>query len=112
MAGYSGYLLWHVFLGLDSDQFPARNYGDLGFRAWGTPVRHLINFIQALALLLLLGQVTILFGNNIYELSKLQLCYIICPLIFVLAGFFLTQIRTLKNLSVSNANISWLVALN
>lgn len=27
MAGYSGYLIWHVFLGVDSYEFPARNYG-------------------------------------------------------------------------------------
>ena len=27
MAGYSGYLIRHVFLGVDSYEFPARNYG-------------------------------------------------------------------------------------
>ena len=96
-AGYSGYLIWHVFVGVDSHEFPARNYGDLAFRTWGTIARHVVNFLQAIALLLLLGQVTILFGGNILELSKLRLCYIVCPLIFVIAGFFLTQIRTLKN---------------
>ncbi len=96
-AGYSGYLIWHVFMGLDSYEFPCRNYGDLAFRTWGTTARYVINFFQAIALLLLLGQVTILFGGNILELSKLKLCYIVCPLIFVIAGFFLTQIRTLKN---------------
>ena len=26
MAGYSGYLIWHTFLGLDSYEFPCRNY--------------------------------------------------------------------------------------
>jgi hypothetical protein len=29
-------------------------------------------------------------------MSKFKLCYVICPVIFVVAGFFLTQIRTLK----------------
>lgn len=96
-AGYSGYLIWHVYMGVDSYEFPARNYGDLAFRTWGTIARHFVNFFQAIALLLLLGQVTILFGGNILELSKLQLCYIVCPLIFVLAGFFLTQVRSLRN---------------
>ena len=84
-------------MGVDSHEFPARNYGDLAFRTWGTTARHCVNFLQALALLLILGQVTILFGGYILEMSKLKLCYIVCPLIFVLAGFFLTQIRTLKN---------------
>jgi hypothetical protein len=96
MAGYSGYLIWRVFLGVDSYQFPARNYGDLAFRAWGTPVRHFTNVMQALALLLLLGQVTIQYGENISQTSKFRLCYVVCPVLFVVAGFFLTQIRTLK----------------
>ncbi|KAF2152446.1 hypothetical protein K461DRAFT_327932 [Myriangium duriaei CBS 260.36] len=97
MAGYSGYLVWHVFLGVDSHEFPARNYGDLAFRTWGRIARHVLNFLQAIALLLLLGQVVILFGQNISQLSRFKLCYAVCPLLFVIAGFFLTQIRTLKN---------------
>ncbi|KAI1270978.1 transmembrane amino acid transporter protein-domain-containing protein [Xylaria sp. FL0933] len=94
---YSGYLLWRVYMGIDSHEFPARNYGDLAFRAWGTIARHIVNVLQAVALLLLLGQVTILFGQNISEISKYRLCYIVCPLIFVVVGFFLTQIRTLRS---------------
>ena len=97
LAGYSGYLVWKVFLGVDSHEFPARNYGDLGFRTWGTPARHATNVLQALALLLLLGQVTIQFGQNISEVSQFRLCYIVCPLLFVIAGFFITQIRTLRS---------------
>ena len=56
MAGYSGYLIWHVYLGLDSYEFPCRNYGDLAFRTWGTTARYLTNILQALGLLLILGQ--------------------------------------------------------
>lgn len=52
--------------------------------------------MQAIALLLLLGQVVIVYGENISQMSKFRLCYVVCPLIFVVAGFFLTQIRTLK----------------
>ena len=96
MAGYSGYLIWRVYLGVDSYEFPARNYGDLAFRTWGMIARNLTNFLQALALLLVLGQVVIQFGQNISEVSKFKLCYIVCPLLFVIAGFFLTQIRTLR----------------
>lgn len=96
MAGYSGYLIWHVYLGVDSYEFPARNYGDLGFRTWGTNARYVTNIMQALGLLLILGQVTIQYGENISQVSKFKLCYIVCPVLFVCAGFFLTQIRTLK----------------
>ena len=108
MAGYSGYLIWHVFLGLDSYEFPCRNYGDLAFRTWGTTARYLTNILQALGLLLILGQVTIQFGQNISQVSQFRLCYIVCPLLFVIAGFFMTQIRTLRNYGlVANAAV-WL----
>ena len=73
-----------------------RNYGDLAFRTWGTTARHSVNILQALALLLILGQVTLQYGQNISEVSQFKLCYAICPLLFVVVGFFLTQIRTLK----------------
>ena len=96
MAGYSGYLIWKVYLGVDSYEFPARNYGDLGFRTWGTGARYVTNICQALGLLLILGQVTIQFGENISLVSKFKLCYVVCPILFIVAGFFLTQIRTLK----------------
>ena len=79
MAGYSGYLIWRVFLGVDSYEFPARNYGDLGFRTWGTTARYFTNIMQALGLLLILGQVTIQFGENISQASKFKLCYVVCP---------------------------------
>lgn len=95
-AGYSGYLIWHVFMGVDSYQFPVKNYGDLGQRTWGTTVRQITNFMQALGLLLILGQVTIQYGQNISAMSKFKLCYAVCPILFVIVGFFLTQIRTLK----------------
>ena len=89
-------MIWRVFLGVDSYEFPARNYGDLGFRTWGQSARYITNIMQAIALLLLLGQVTIQYGLNISQVSQFRLCYVVCPVIFVCVGFFLTQIRTLK----------------
>ena len=108
MAGYSGYLIRHTFLGLDSYEFPCRNYGDLAFRTWGTTARYLTNSLQALGLLLILGQVTIQYGQNISQVSKFRLCYIVCPLLFVIAGFFMTQIRTLKNYGLVANFAVWL----
>ena len=108
MAGYSGYLIWHTYLGLDSYEFPCRNYGDLAFRTWGTTARYVTNIMQALGLLLILGQVTIQYGQNISQVSKFRLCYIICPLLFVIAGFFMTQIRTLRNYGLVANFAVWL----
>lgn len=97
MAGYSGYLIWRVFLGVDSYEFPAKNYGDLAFRTWGSTLRYITNIFQAIGLLLIVGQVTIQYGENISQVSRFRLCYIVCPVIFACAGFFITQIRTLKS---------------
>jgi len=108
MAGYSGYLIWHVFLGVDSYEFPARNYGDLAFRTWGSTTRYITNIMQALGLLLILGQVTIQFGENISQVSRFKLCYIVCPVLFVVVGFFLTQIRTLKSYGIVANLAVWL----
>jgi hypothetical protein len=96
MASYFRYLIWHVFLGVDSYEFPARNYRDLGFRTWGITARYVTNICQALGLLLILGQVTIQFGKNISQTLKFKLYYTVCLVLFVRGGFFLTQIRTLK----------------
>lgn len=97
LAGYSGYLVWRVFLGVDSYEFPAKNYGDLGFRTLGRYGRYVTNIFQAIALLLIVGQVTILLGQNISQVSQFKLCYAVCPAIFACAGFCITQIRTLKS---------------
>ncbi|KAJ5432727.1 uncharacterized protein N7458_011883 [Penicillium daleae] len=97
MAGYSGYLIWRVFLGVDSYEYPAKNYGDLGFRTLGRFGRYITNICQGISLLLIVGQLTILFGQNISQMSKFRLCYAVCPAIFVCACFFVTQVRTLRN---------------
>ncbi|KAI2790114.1 hypothetical protein POX_d05619 [Penicillium oxalicum] len=97
MAGYSGYLIWRVFLGVDSLQFPVRNYGDLGFRTIGRYGRYITNICQGISLLLILGQVVMLFGQNISQISRFRLCYAVCPAIFACAGFVITQVRTLRN---------------
>ncbi|KAJ6115202.1 Amino acid transporter transmembrane [Penicillium sp. IBT 16267x] len=96
MAGYSGYLIWRVYLGVDSYEFPVKNYGDLGFRTLGLGGRHVTNILQGIGLLLITGQVTIQYGENISQVSKFKLCYAVCPVLFAVAGFFITQIRTLK----------------
>jgi hypothetical protein len=96
LAGYSGYLLWHAYLGLDSHEFPVKNYGDLAFRLYGPTCRYIVNVLQAVALILVLGQITIQQGQGLSQVSKFRLCYAACPVLFILVGFGLGQIRTLR----------------
>lgn len=44
-------------------------------------------------------------------MSKFKICYIVCPLIFVVAGFFLNQIRTLKKFGIVANFAVWLNVL-
>lgn len=48
-------------------------------------------------MLLIVGQVTIQYGENISQVSKFRLCYVVCPIIFACAGFCISQIRTLRS---------------
>ena len=102
MAGYSGYLLWQVYLGLDSYEYPLRNYGDLAFRTMGSIPRHAVNILQSLQLLLIVGQVIIQNGMGISQTSKFRLCYAVCVILFVIVGFLVGQVRTLKNFGVAS----------
>lgn len=100
MAGYSGYLLWQVYLGLDSYEFPLRNYGDLAYRTMGNGARYVVNFLQSVQLLLICGQVIIQNGQGISQTSRFRLCYAVCIIIFVIAGFLMGQVRTLRNFGI------------
>lgn len=86
-----------IFLHVDSYHFPAKNYGDLGFRIWGSWLRYIINFLQALQLILSVGIIVISNGQSISQVSKFRLCYVVCCLIWCITGFFLGQIRTLNS---------------
>jgi hypothetical protein len=96
----SGWLLWTCFLGLDSYQFPCKNYGDLAFRIYGRPFRHIVNFLQALQLLLSVGNIIISNGMAISQVSKFKLCYAICCLIWAIVGFAVGQVRTLQKYGI------------
>ena len=105
MAGYSGYLLWKVFLGLDSYEFPMKNYGDIAFRTWGTWFRHLANILQSIQLLCSVGLIVISNGQALSQVTRFHLCYAVCCLIFAILGFGLGQVRTL-------ASYGWLANLS
>ncbi|KAJ9134070.1 N amino acid transport system protein [Coniochaeta hoffmannii] len=108
-AGCSGYLLWKVFLHVDSYEFAARNYGDLAFRIWGRWFRHVFNVLQVIQLTLSVGLIVISNGQSISQVSKFRLCYIVCCLIWALAGFVVGQIRTLNKLGLL---ANWAILIN
>ncbi|KAI9649665.1 hypothetical protein NHQ30_002246 [Ciborinia camelliae] len=101
-----GFLLYYMFLGLDSHQYPLRTYGDIAFRVYGAPVRHAVNILQSIQLLFNVGVIVVGNGQALSQVSKFKLCYAICCLVFALAGFFLGQVRTLQKFGwLANAAI-------
>ncbi|KAK4693982.1 hypothetical protein P7C71_g3515, partial [Lecanoromycetidae sp. Uapishka_2] len=106
MAGISGWLLWSCFMGLDSYAYPVKNFGDLGYRLYGAPVRYGFNLLQSIQLFCSVALIIISNGEALSEATKFKLCYAICCLVWALAGFFLGQIRTLQKFGwLANAAI-------
>ena len=106
LAGFSGYLLWDCFIGLDSYQFPVKSFGDIGFRVFGTWARYMLNILQAIQLLCNVGTIIISNGEALSEASKFKLCYAVCCLVWALSGFILGQIRSLQRFTwLANAAV-------
>ncbi|KAE8452521.1 hypothetical protein EG329_000424 [Mollisiaceae sp. DMI_Dod_QoI] len=95
-AMYSGFQLWKVFMYLDSDRYPMKTYADCFFRVYGTWARHSVNILQAIQLLLTVSVLILSNGQSISQISKGSLCFIVCLIIFMAAGFVIGQIRTLQ----------------
>lgn len=96
LAAYSGYLLWTIFMGMDSYEFPIRTYGDLGYRLFGRWICYLFNILQTIQLVLNVGLIVISNGEALSQAAKFKLCFAICCLVWALAGFLLGQVRTLQ----------------
>ena len=90
--------MWRLFLKLDSDKYPMRNYGDMAFRIYGAWPRHVVNILQSLQLLFNVSIVILSNGMALSQMSKFKLCFSVCCLIFPLVGMIGGQIRTLRNL--------------
>ncbi|TVY14998.1 N amino acid transport system protein [Lachnellula arida] len=96
LAGYSGYLLWTIFMGMDSYEYPIKHYGDMGFRLMGRWMRYLFNILQSIQLILSVGLIIVSNGEALSQAAKFKLCFAICCLVWTLAGFFFGQVRTLQ----------------
>lgn len=114
----SGWILWKLFCGLDSDRYPVRGYGDFFFRLFGSGARHFINVAQAILLLLNVAVIILSNGQSISQISRgpsgesMGICFVACMLIFMALGFFLGQIRTLQRLGwLANLSVWVSIAL-
>lgn len=88
-------------MGLDSDRYPMRTYGDIYFRLFGRTAQILLNLMLGIQLLLSVASLTLSNGQSISQISQGEnggngICFVACLIIFMGAGFILGQIRTLQ----------------
>lgn len=104
ISGYSGWLLWKMFLATDSDRFPVHNYADLMVRLVGPKFGYLVHVFQALQLILGVAYLILYNGQAISQISmpnpeSTGLCFIACVAIFAAVGMIAGQVRTLQRFS-------------
>lgn len=73
-----------------------KTFGDAFFRVWGKWARHFVNVCQAIQLLLTVSILILSNGQSISQVSKRNICFIVCLIIFMAAGMVVGQIRTLQ----------------
>ncbi|KAK8130884.1 hypothetical protein PG984_007322 [Apiospora sp. TS-2023a] len=116
LSGYSGLILWRLFIQLDSDRYPMRNFADIFYRIFGSGMKHFVNIAQAIQLIAVLGFLILLNGQGISQMaygpdgSYPGICFVACLVIFTVAGFFISQVRSLQKFSWL-ANIGVLINL-
>ena len=111
MAFFAGWQIWRMFLKLDSDRYPMRTFGDLGFRIFGTSTRHAMNVLQSIQLVCNVGVIILGNGQGLSQMAKFKLCFAICNLVWTLAGMILGQIRTLQKFGYLANFAIWLNVL-
>ena len=105
-AAFSGWILWKVFLGLDSSRYPMLSYGDPFFRIYGAKSRHFINVTQSLQQFMTVCVLTLGSAQVIAQLANENLCFIVCMLVFSIVGCLLGSIRSLQRLGwLCNASV-------
>ncbi|OAA56116.1 Transmembrane amino acid transporter family protein [Cordyceps fumosorosea ARSEF 2679] len=113
LAAYSGYILWDLYLGLDSDRYPLLTLGDVFDRLFGAVPRRLMNGMLALQMLLFVSHVILESGQGISQISQGAegnrgdgLCFIVCMLLYAVVGLAVSQIKSLRGVAwLSNAAV-------
>ena len=93
---YCGYLLWKIYLKLDSEKYPLKTYGDIVGRIYGPRVRYGVDFLQCLQLLCSVSVIILGNGQGLSQITKGKGCYTVLILVWSLAGMIIGQIRSLQ----------------
>ncbi|KDQ54670.1 hypothetical protein JAAARDRAFT_60621 [Jaapia argillacea MUCL 33604] len=98
VACYTGLILWHLFLKLDSDRYPIKTYADLAERIFGTWFKHLCSVLQSVQLIIIVGTICLSCAQSIEQIAlNRKICFSVAILIWVFVGMVIGQIQTLKS---------------
>jgi len=101
-----------MFLGLDSDRYPLKTYGDIAFRVYGSTARHCVNGLQAIQLLFNVGIIIISSGLAMEQIitgaNRPAVCFIVLCFVWALVGMLFGQIRSLKNIGYLAHSAIWM----
>ncbi|OAP62029.1 hypothetical protein AYL99_04232 [Fonsecaea erecta] len=97
-AGASGFMIWRVFMMLDSSRYPVLNFGDAFFRLFGPRTRTLINILQAFQILCSVAVILISNSQKLSQLAHARVCYIVIVIINVVIAMTSCTLRALKQL--------------
>jgi len=98
-AGYTSLLLLYMYLRVDSDRYPVRNYADLVEVVAGPIARRFATAGQSIQLIVIVATVILGNGQALFQITQSQLCFIVAVLIFGLLGMVIGQIQSLKSVA-------------
>lgn len=104
-AVYTGWLIYKMFLKLDSPEYPMKTFGDLALRVYGKGFRWGVDFLQCIQLLCNVAVIILGNGQGLSQVYS-KLCFSVWCIIFMILGMLLGQIKRLANFSyIANAAI-------
>lgn len=112
-AFYGGVILNSLYLRLDSDRSPIRNYGQLVYRILGKYGKIVTDILMILQLVVNCGTLVLSNGQSLEQIiigpnGTGHLCFVVCILIFFIINLVFSVLRTLKQVGwLANAAV-WL----
>ncbi|KAI0482972.1 transmembrane amino acid transporter [Xylariaceae sp. FL0804] len=97
-AGFSGLMIWKVFMGLDSSRYPVLSFGDPFFRLFGPKTCKFINVMQAFQMFCSVAVVLIGQSQVLSQLAHAKVCYIAIVVINMVVGMASGWLRAIKHL--------------
>lgn len=95
-AAYSAWILWVLFLRLDSPEFPVNDYGNLAYKIFGNAARIGCSTLQALQLWFNVGVLILANAQGLSQVADGRVCFSVLALIWALLGMAVGQIKTLQ----------------